>query len=97
VEKSGSSDDLARLLERLDDELVSVLDVDTLVVGDLVGVKTLLVDGARGHLLLPDETVDDGDAVVIVSERGGLVNDTGTGRVGNVGVGDDAESAVGVL
>lgn len=97
MEQSGSGNNLAGRLERLDDELVGVLDVDTLVIGDLVGVQTLLVDGARRHLLLSDETVDDSDAVIFVSESGSLVDDTGTGSVGNVGVRDDAESTVEVL
>jgi hypothetical protein len=73
------------------------LDVETLEVGDLVGVDSTLVDGARRHLLLLDDAVEDGDAVIVISEGGSLVNDSGTRVGGNVGVADDPEGTVGVL
>lgn len=73
------------------------LDVETLEVGDLVGVDSTLVDGARGHLLLLNDAVENGDAVIVVSEGGSLVDDTGTRVGGNVGVADDLEGTVGVL
>jgi hypothetical protein len=39
----------------------------------------------------------NGDAVIVLTERRRLVDDTGTGRVGDIGVGEDSERAVLVL
>lgn len=39
----------------------------------------------------------NGDAVIVLTERRRLVDDTGTGRVGDVSVGEDSERAVLVL
>lgn len=64
---------------------------------DLIGVNTFLVDGARRHLLLSDDTLSNSDTVIVVTESGSLVNDTSTGSVGNVSIGDDFECSVGVL
>jgi hypothetical protein len=63
-------------------------------VRDLIGVNTLLVDRARRHLLLSNDTFSDGDAVIVVTESGSLVNDTGTGSVGNVSVGYNSEPSL---
>lgn len=73
------------------------LDIHALEVSHVVRVDTLLVDRARRHLVLRDDAVLDGDAVVVVTERGRLVNDTRAGRVGYILVADDAEGAAGVL
>lgn len=83
---------------RLDHNASSTnLDVETLEVGDLVCVDSALVNGARGHLLFLDDAVGDGDAVIVVSESGSLVDDTSTRVRGNIGVADDLEGAIGVL
>jgi hypothetical protein len=63
-------------------------------VGNFVGVDTLFVDRARRHLLLSNDTFTYGDTVIVVTESRSLVNDTGTGSVGNVSVGYDLECSV---
>lgn len=70
------------------------LDVLADEIGNFVGVDTLLVDGARGHLLLADNALANSDAVIVVTEGGSLVDDTSTRGIGNVSVGDDLESSL---
>lgn len=70
------------------------LDVDTLELGNDAGESTGLVDGAGRHLLLGDDSVRDGDPVVVLSEGGRLVDETGSGVLGDVGVADDSEGSV---
>ena len=70
------------------------LDVLADEIRNFVGVDTLLVDGARGHLLLADDALANSDAVIVVTEGGSLVDDSGTRGIGNVSIGDDLESSL---
>lgn len=97
VEKLRLDDEAALDLEQLANVLVGRLNVDALEVRDLVGVLASLVDRAGRSLLLADNAVGDGDAVVILSKGRRLVNETSS-RVGcDVFVRDDSEGAILVL
>jgi len=76
---------------------VTYLDVLTNEIRNLIGVDTFLVDRARRHLFLSNDTFSNSDTVIVVTKSGSLVNDTGTGSVGNISVGDDLECSIGVL
>ena len=86
MSQGGSDDNLVASLQVLDDVLVGVLDVLSRKVGDLVGQEAALVDRARRHLVLGDDTGGDTDAVIVVTKRRSLLDDTGTRGVGDVGV-----------
>lgn len=70
------------------------LDVLPLKVGHLVGKPAGLVDRARRHLVLGNDAVGDGDAVVVLAERGRLVDDARSGSSLYIVVADDAERLV---
>jgi hypothetical protein len=73
------------------------LDILPLVLWHLVGEATRLVDRARRDLVVSDDAMGNGDAVIVLTERRRLVDDTGTGRVGDISVGEDSECAVLIL
>lgn len=61
-----------------DSKTHSYLDVQTLEVGHLVREASSIVDRAWGHFLRTQHTVRNGNSVVILTEGGGLVDNTGT-------------------
>jgi len=70
------------------------LNVNSLELRNNVGKSTSLVDGARRHLLLGDDSVGDGDPVIVLSEGRSLMNETSSRILGDVGIADDSESSV---
>jgi hypothetical protein len=64
---------------------------------DGISVSTSVINGTRRHLLLGDDAVGDSDSVIVFSESGRLVDETGTGVGSDVGVADDSEGSVLVL
>ena len=62
------------------------LDVHALEIGNLFGEPAGVVDRARRHLILGDNTVGDGDPVIVFTERGCLVDDTRTRRCLDVAI-----------
>lgn len=88
-------DDQSSLLLQIPDDLtVGSLDVLALVFGDFGGESTSFVDRARGDLVISDDTVSHTDSVIVVTPGRGLVDDTGTGILGDIGVRDDSEGPV---
>lgn len=73
---------------------LTCLDILSYEVWDLRSELSRVVDGTRGHLLGLDDTVSNGNAVIIFTESWGLVNNTGTVTVSDIGIGDDTESLV---
>lgn len=90
-------DEAALRLQRLLDRAVRGLDVLALEVRHLVRKAADVVDGAGRELVGADDFVRDGDAVIVFTEGGRLVDDTGTVGVRDVLVNEDAESAVLIL
>lgn len=93
----ASHDETALLLQILDDLRVRVLDVLALVLLDLTGELARLVEWAGRDLILSHDAVRDRDPVIVFSEGRGLVDNTGTGRVGDVRIRNNAERSVLVL
>lgn len=100
-------DELSLGLQSLHDVLIAVLDVSALVVGNL-GMRTAAkayvavelaveVNGAGNIASTDDDAVGQADAVIILTKAGGAVDDTSTGVVGDVGIGDDSEGVGPVL
>ena len=87
----------ALLLQIPDDLTICLLDVDALVLWYLGCESTSLVNGARGDLVLGDDLVSETYSVIVFSPCGGLVDDTGTGLLGDVVVRQDSECSVLVL
>jgi hypothetical protein len=85
------------LLQVSDDLAVGFLHIDTLVLGDLGGKSTSLVNRTRGNLVLGDDLVSETDSIIVLSPGWSLVNDTGTGLFGDIVVGQDSESSVLIL
>lgn len=56
-----------------------------------------IVDGARGHLVRLDDSCCESDAVIVLTERRCLVNDTRPALAGDVCVIQDSECPVFVL
>ena len=73
------------------------LDVLTLEIRNFVGVLSFLVDRTGRHLLLSDNTLPDRDSMIVLSERGRLVNDSSSRIRGDIRIGDDSESSFGEL
>ena len=93
----GLDNELAAVLEVLDNVLVGLLDLHAGEVGDTVAVVTGLVDGVRRRALLGDDASLDGHVVIVLTEGGGLVDDTGTAVIGDIGSVEDLEGDVLVL
>lgn len=93
----GSDNESTLLLQVLDNLGIGGLDVLTNVFGDFGGEFARLVQRAGRNLVIPDDTVGNGDSVIVLSEGRSLVDDTGTGGRGDIGVGDDSESGLLVL
>lgn len=70
------------------------LYVETSKVGNLLGEVSLIIDGARWHVIWLQDTVRNSNAVVIFTESGGLVHDTRSIRVSYVGVNQHPESLI---
>jgi len=85
------------LLQVPDDLAVCLLDIDTLVLWDLGCESTSLINGTRGNLVLGDDLVGETDSVIVLSPCWGLVDNTGTGFLGDVVVRQDSECSVLVL
>lgn len=93
----GLDNELSGVLEVLDDVLVGLLYVHAGEVGNAVAVVASLVDRVGRRALLGDDTGFDGHVVIVLTEGGGLVDDTGTAVVGDVGSVEDLEGDVLVL
>ncbi len=70
------------------------LDMDTLEIRHLGGKSTDFVDRTRWHLIFRDDTVRDGDPVIVFTERRSLVDNTSTRGGFNVRVTDYSEGLV---
>ena len=81
-------------LEVLLNSLIGLFDVDTLVFGYLLGVPAGFVDWVGWGLVTGDDTVGNSNAMIVVTKGGGLVDDTGTGVRGDIGVSKNAEGTV---
>lgn len=73
--------------------LVRFLDVDALVIRHFAGEASAFVNRARRRLVPCNDAIGDRDAVILVTEGGSLVYDTGTGIGRHVSVRDDFERA----
>ena len=89
-----ANDESTLLLQILDDLCVGRLDMDALVVGHIASELARLVKRARRKFVLFDDTVGNGNTVIILTESGCLVNDTGTRGIGHVRIGNDSERSV---
>lgn len=87
-------DETALLLQVTDNLAVGSLHILALVLGDLGGESTGLIDGARRDLVVSNDTVGHTDSVIVVTPRGCLVDDTSTSVLGDVRVGQDSERPV---
>lgn len=70
------------------------LDMHACKLWNLLGEPTGIIDWARGHILFAKHAVLDGDAVIILTEGGRLVNNTRTVICGHVRVVQHAERLV---
>mmetsp|Transcript_39804 Transcript_39804/g.84839 ORF Transcript_39804/g.84839 Transcript_39804/m.84839 type:complete len:1014 (+) Transcript_39804:710-3751(+) len=87
-------DQPAPLLDELDERVVALLDVQPLHFGNRVGEHAVGIDGAGQVLPLLDDAVGEADAVIVLTEGRGLVDDARAGVVGDVGVRQDAKVLV---
>lgn len=91
----GTGDDnLLLRLQHCNDILVCILYVLALEIRHGVDESTGIVERAGGHLVFSDDTVRDGDSVVVFTESGGLVDDTSTGGGIDVRIADDSVGLV---
>ena len=70
------------------------LDMLACEIGHLLREATCIVDGAWWHLVLADDTVFDGNAVIVLTEGGCLVDNTSTVLSSDVRVVHDAERSI---
>ena len=70
------------------------LDVHPREVGDLGGEAARIVNGTWRHVFWTQHAVRDGNPVIVLAERGGLVDDAGTVLRRDVSVVEDAEGPV---
>jgi hypothetical protein len=73
------------------------LDVLALILWHFRGKLSNLVDGTWRDLIVPDDLVRNSNPVIVFSKGRRLVDDTGTGCIGDIGVGQYSESPVLVL
>jgi hypothetical protein len=68
--------------------------MESLEVRNFAGEVALIVDGARWELIVAEDSMGDGNAVIVFTKRRRLVDDTSTVRIGNVGIDQNPEGLV---
>mmetsp|Transcript_7226 Transcript_7226/g.14933 ORF Transcript_7226/g.14933 Transcript_7226/m.14933 type:complete len:362 (-) Transcript_7226:516-1601(-) len=91
VHKHVLLDQTTALFDIGNQRVVGLLDVNALGDGNLFSEKTISIDGAGKVSSLFDNSVGHANAEIVLSESGCLVNNSGTGIVGDVGIGHDLE------
>lgn len=75
----------------------SYLDMLTSKIGDFLGKLSRLIDRARWHLVRSNDTVGDGNAMILVTKRRCLMHDACPAIASDVLVNDHTESPIFVL
>jgi len=89
----ASGEKFAHSLDVLDDSLVGVLDVDTVVSLNDWKEFSILVDG-HWSLAGLDDASSDTRSVIVLSEAGSTMDDTSTAVLGDPGGGKNCEAAI---
>lgn len=87
-------DEAAFGFQGLLDRTVRSLDVQAFEVRNLIGEVTLVIEWAGRHFVWLQHSVGNGDAVIILAESGGLVNNTSTVGIADIRVDQDLKGFV---
>src|SRR5690606_2268419 len=92
--KSRLNDESTLGLQCLLDVAVCGLDMEPLTVAHFLCKVTLVVNGAGTHLVGAQHLVSNSNTVIVFTEGWGLVDDTCTIGVGDIGINKDPEGLV---
>ena len=97
MDNAALSEEPATALEIVEDQIVAILHVLSLIVFDLRGVLATFVNRADERITLFDNAIGDAHAVIVLAKCRRTVDNTGTTVVRDVAVTNDAECSLDVV